>query len=613
MVLLTETARQVLALFANNAKHNQEGRLDEHGVLRHYHVDMCPVGALAFYFYGYFHVLGRPPPNFAPIFDNKQHGPYGQRAWHSYHVFFTDVDELSKQMPYETHRDRLKVMHESNGIHVSKVTHATRIFFAQNARTNGASESGTKAAGGWQDGAGSFRKCYERTFPIDALLGAAMFNARKPESYALPRNELEPPPELLATLFPWVEEELCALEKRSQENSNAQDYALRHFLTVLVWFRTVILQDAALLFSKDPSYALWSYEPFCRPAFRAFAANAEPELGRAAERTRAVYQLVPEHMVAGFRDLTTGMLFGQQRHQVSVNTRLANVEQLLTMFMPAQQLLSREKSGMVSSLAMSVINADCVSSSSSEVLTHSAHPLAFDLSPASIGKTHDITFDDSAAGTLCTPLTGNSMTLDPGCALPETAPTAVSAPCTNTTLPQLQPSALALAPANSYMTPHSDPLLVRQLEQQQHLISELGEAQFYLHRPWQQIGGQLVPSYSFQPASTVADLWAEWTTGLNGYMSVSLLVNRWSTKWRKGDAAKRTESSRRKKVIDLIERLKNKHRWDAALALRFLQDEYGKMTAPQFSKYLSSGGGQSDKVFAAAQSYITSKNSQRNL
>lgn len=54
------------------------------------------------------------------------------------------------------------------------------------ARENGASVAGAKALGGWSE-SGSFRPCYDRALPVDALLGAAMFNGRKPESYFVAR------------------------------------------------------------------------------------------------------------------------------------------------------------------------------------------------------------------------------------------------------------------------------------------------------------------------------------------------------------------------------------------------------------------------------------------
>jgi hypothetical protein len=80
-------------------------------------------------------------------------------------------------------------MHQGNGVKITKTTHAGRCFSAMNSRAHGASVAGAKALGGWSD-TGSFRSCYDRSFPVDALLGAASFNAQKPEEYYLARAEL---------------------------------------------------------------------------------------------------------------------------------------------------------------------------------------------------------------------------------------------------------------------------------------------------------------------------------------------------------------------------------------------------------------------------------------
>jgi len=87
------------------------------------------------------------------------------------------------------HRDRVKLIHVENDVNISKVTHAARPYAAQTARSHGATTSGTKALGGWSE-SGSFRNCYDRSLPVDALLGAAMFNGRKPEEYFLARDAL---------------------------------------------------------------------------------------------------------------------------------------------------------------------------------------------------------------------------------------------------------------------------------------------------------------------------------------------------------------------------------------------------------------------------------------
>jgi hypothetical protein len=140
-----------------------------------------------------------PVPEFEPDFTDKKFGEYGHRAWYDNYVFWGT--KVNKQMSYDKHRDRVKLIHLKNSVNISKVTHAARPYAAQTARSHGASITGTKALGGWNE-SGSFRSCYDRHFPVDALLGAAMFNGRKPEEYFLARDVLDPPTDLLSTVFP---------------------------------------------------------------------------------------------------------------------------------------------------------------------------------------------------------------------------------------------------------------------------------------------------------------------------------------------------------------------------------------------------------------------------
>jgi hypothetical protein len=84
---------------ADNAKHNQTGRVDEHGAFRHRIPELCGVGALAMLFFGYFHILSKPAPNFAPDFVSPNCGQYGVRTWYEYHVFFPMARGGSPEQP----------------------------------------------------------------------------------------------------------------------------------------------------------------------------------------------------------------------------------------------------------------------------------------------------------------------------------------------------------------------------------------------------------------------------------------------------------------------------------------------------------------------------------
>ena len=195
---------QVLAALADNAKHNQHGRVDEHGALRHRLVELCPVGAIARMFFALLHIMKQPLPSFVPSCADG-YGEYGYREWYDYHVFASKEDGRGEMTydsvldlllvsgacltPVSDHLKRVSIMHKENNIDITKSTHAGHYYGAMNSRAHGATVSGTKALGGWSD-SGSFRSCYDRAFPVDALLGAASFNARKPEEYFLPREDL---------------------------------------------------------------------------------------------------------------------------------------------------------------------------------------------------------------------------------------------------------------------------------------------------------------------------------------------------------------------------------------------------------------------------------------
>ncbi|KAF7366206.1 NDC10-II domain-containing protein [Mycena venus] len=136
-----------LTLIADNAKHNQNGRIEEYGAFRHRHVEVCPVGAIAALFFAWFHVLNCPVPDFKPDFTDVKYGQFGRRDWYSFHVF-SHAKQVDKPMTYDNHRDRLNAIYAKNDISISKVTHAGRGYAVKVSREHGASVAGAKALGG---------------------------------------------------------------------------------------------------------------------------------------------------------------------------------------------------------------------------------------------------------------------------------------------------------------------------------------------------------------------------------------------------------------------------------------------------------------------------------
>jgi hypothetical protein len=81
----------------NQGKTNKTGRLDEHGIFRHRHVELCAVGAVGFYFFSHFHILQTAIPDFTPDFDNPKYGEFGHRPWYDRLLFpgKSNTEEMS--------------------------------------------------------------------------------------------------------------------------------------------------------------------------------------------------------------------------------------------------------------------------------------------------------------------------------------------------------------------------------------------------------------------------------------------------------------------------------------------------------------------------------------
>lgn len=65
------------------------------------------------------------------------------------------------------------------------------------ARQNHATVSGVKALRGWEDGS-AYKACYDRSLPLDAMVGVAGVDARNLEKYFISRD-------ILGKLFVWAQ------------------------------------------------------------------------------------------------------------------------------------------------------------------------------------------------------------------------------------------------------------------------------------------------------------------------------------------------------------------------------------------------------------------------
>ena len=97
----------------------------------------------------------------------------------------------------------------------------------------------------------------------------------------------------------------------------------------------------------------------------------------------------------------------------------------------------------------------------------------------------------------------------------------------------------------------------------------------------------------------------EWASGLNGYIPVRDMTERWGPKWHQNVACRKTENAHHKVIVDLICQLSKKPNWDLPLALRFLQQKYEPtFKACAFSKLLTKGNRAGfQEVLKAAKGY----------
>jgi hypothetical protein len=141
-------------------------------------------------------------------------------------------------------------------------------------------------------------------------------------------------------IFPWVEQECAALHQREAIFGHAGwDIALKGFLRLLIWLRRVLLQDAAVLFGKDPTCPIFRFAPFRSDVFREFAAGLTAELTRVDEEARLALQHLPEQYAQSMK----GFVMSSRLAQEEANRK--NAEQLALLHEQVSWLEMASESG----------------------------------------------------------------------------------------------------------------------------------------------------------------------------------------------------------------------------------------------------------------------------
>ena len=125
-----------------------------------------------------------------------------------------------------------------------------------------------------------------------------------------------PPPELVGSIFPWIEEEQTALKERiARLGKVAKDEALMYFLALLKHLRMVLLQDAAVLSSKYPGIPLFQFLPLNSEAFKTFSASSAQIIEIAESEARENLKNLPQQYATSIQGFMKTALLKQESHE----------------------------------------------------------------------------------------------------------------------------------------------------------------------------------------------------------------------------------------------------------------------------------------------------------
>ena len=74
------------------------------------------------------------------------------------------------------------------------------------------------------------------------------------------------------------------------------------------------------------------------------------------------------------------------------------------------------------------------------------------------------------------------------------------------------------------------------------LVQIHGEPQLWQHPAWDWTGDNWLSCYNFQPVTQISDIWDEWSTGLNSFLSTREFEEGWGAKWRRNNPGLKTEN-----------------------------------------------------------------------
>lgn len=245
-----------LIMTTRAGKQNQHGRLETAGALRNRNLQLCLLGAIAFYLLFLWDLINEPFPDFSQ-----------RSAWYDIRLVKGNSNSSNRTKPFSYNAQREWVIKAFSyaGITSHKKTHIGRSSGAKTAELKGVSEDQIRRAGRWNQE--QMVGCYLNALPREFMRSMAG-HPKQMGCFEIRRAGLVPPTALLSMIWP----ELDQWEGRFGSGSGQiNDLAAMGLTNLLFYLREVVLQDSALLMLKYPRSPVWLHPVFQHRAYLQYA------------------------------------------------------------------------------------------------------------------------------------------------------------------------------------------------------------------------------------------------------------------------------------------------------------------------------------------------------
>ncbi|KAM9912778.1 hypothetical protein OXX69_002231 [Metschnikowia pulcherrima] len=299
------------------------------GACRNKDVVICPLMAIAM---SYWFQLDFED-NYGPLAGGKAPDFLDKRSWYDPKVLFCDSSESRSNQSISNSKliNLFAVCLESIQFESSKKSHIGRVTNSYRADAFGVSTEEIRRQGRWQLDVLLTR--YISHYAHEFIHFSAGF--RNDEPYFIPRN-IPVPEELQILIFPWLEEAIESVLKRvypEKTEAIAKDGMAIKFLRMLKEFRSIIIQDLALLLDVVPD-CVFAKHPIARdPRFLAFkeevkqAHEKHNQLNAIPHFQEAIDAFAP-HIASKIKLLQVSQEIMQQRQTAMFNAQFKKFEEL---------------------------------------------------------------------------------------------------------------------------------------------------------------------------------------------------------------------------------------------------------------------------------------------